>query len=419
MTFCSFTSVIVLSTLSLLATSFVIPSAEKHVGRHIPIQNRGEIHLKERRTKHTLFESTETNVDAEPKNRENRPVFSASKESLRPLSTTQRRLEDLGKLLQEPANTKKLVALDRASILELGKYGFIFGLTMWRFSLGRALLGTYDTMGNSAKMLSLISTISAQFLTVGGLYATVLTSQLRWAAGIWESARDTKRKQAFRRLKKATTDPSRPRILPEGVSEVPLSAHLRAFLSDVEYRNEQDSKKLFNRKVKETVTGHKLFRLLCALFFASFLQLTAVAFSNTLFSRKICADRFERDIASYTDWIASTGRHTGMFWWKKPVGDPLLVSMPSHPLTRHCIGPLLWRFFIFPRGVVRRLGKFYARNPWLVYCHESVESWSGVAMFVTAGAMLLRDFLGLADALVQAKRVLDGESPIATGNEAV
>ena len=40
-------------------------------------------------------------------------------------------------------------------------------------------------------------------------------------------------------------------------------------------------------------------------------------------------------------------------------------------------------------------------------------------MFVTAGAMLLRDFLGLADALVQAKRVLDGESPIATGNEAV
>ena len=72
MTFCSFTSVIVLSTLSLLATSFVIPSAEKHVGRHIPIQNRGEIHLKERRTKHTLFESTETNVDAEPKNREDR-----------------------------------------------------------------------------------------------------------------------------------------------------------------------------------------------------------------------------------------------------------------------------------------------------------------------------------------------------------
>ena len=68
---------------------------------------------------------------------------------------------------------------------------------------------------------------------------------------------------------------------------------------------------------------------------------------------------------------------------------------------------------------MRRLGKFYARNPWLVYCHESVESWSGVAMFVTAGAMLLRDFLGLADALVQAKRVLDGESPIATGNEAV
>lgn len=75
---------------------------------------------------------------------------------------------------------------------------------------------------------------------------------------------------------------------------------------------------------------------------------------------------------------------------------------------RHYVGPLVWRFFIFPRGVVRWLGKLYGRNQWLVYSHESVEVWSGLAMFAAAGAMMLRDFLGLADALVEARKVLDG-----------
>lgn len=214
------------------------------------------------------------------------PLLKASEESdaeaapraaaplLHTVPALREKLRALGNLVEEPANTKKLVALDRANFLELGKYGFVFGLTMWRFSLGRAQLGAYDTKGNSAKMLSLISTICAQFLTVGGLYATVLSSQLRWASGVWETARNTKRKTAFRRLKRELTDPARPINASQAV---PLSAHLRAFLSDEEYRNEQESKKAFNEKVKATVTTVTVVRLLCALFFVSFVQLTAVA----------------------------------------------------------------------------------------------------------------------------------------------
>jgi|MDSY01.1.fsa_nt_gb hypothetical protein len=317
------------------------------------------------------------------------------------------RIAALSKLMNEPANSKKLVAIDRANYLELGKYGFVFGLTMWRFSLGRAMLGEYDTMGNSAKMLSLISTIGAQFLTVGGLYATVLNSQLRWASGVWVTARDTKRKAAFRRLKSELTDPANPASVPS--SPVPLSAHLRAYLSDDEYQREQDSKEVFNENVKATVTGAKIFRLLIALFFASFVQLTAVAYSNTLFSRKICAQRFDRDITSYTDWIASTSKQRGLLWWRKSEGQPLIVPLPTNPLLRHCVAPVIWRFFIIPRGVVRWLGHLYGRNEWLVYSHESVEAWSGLAMFSVCGFMLLCDFLGLADAFVKAKRVLNGK----------
>lgn len=317
----------------------------------------------------------------------------------------------------EVSNKKGVRALDIENALSLGRFGFLFGLTMWRVSLGPSILGGRDMPSNSAKALSLVSTLSAQLLTVVGIYAIVLSFMLKAIAGNWEKARHDVRKQAKERalveILQAVEKQRRQRypwqLDEDELAKVPratrflaletngavelLDTREKEFLSDEERAGEKRSKQILNERV--AVSPQKILVLLTSSFVASFLLLSALAYSNTLFSRRICAERFGMEFHSYSEWASSTRYR----------GSALAVELPRSRAMRCVIAPL-WRLVLMPRSLVQGMGKAYAKTPVLVYFHESIEAWSGLGMFAVAAFLLYFDYLKFADGLVAAKKAM-------------